>query len=151
MADGAQQTGDGQASEKEAGEIGRAHEADEAGRKALLRAAQRNQRALQAIARQQVPAVMRSGRSGRRLCMGRDRGIDATIGSNLCERDAAAARRSCASRTGPRALRRGASSPILTPVQSGVLCAEASSSEDREHRSPAKFGASPFPRAPCGA
>ena len=53
MSDSLHDAPDRQAADQEAAEIGGAHEADHAGGKPLLRAAQRHQRALQTIAAQQ--------------------------------------------------------------------------------------------------
>ena len=53
MADRLHDAGDGQAAEQEAGEVKGPHQADGGGGKPLLRAAQRDQRALQPIAAEQ--------------------------------------------------------------------------------------------------
>ena len=64
MADLLHHRRDGEAANEESGEIGGAHEADRAGRKALLRAAKRDQRTLQPIAAEQDAGGEQQGDQG---------------------------------------------------------------------------------------
>jgi hypothetical protein len=64
MADGLHDARDRQAAEQEAAEIGRAHQPDRRWREAFLRAAQRDQRALQPVAAEQDAGGDQQGDEG---------------------------------------------------------------------------------------